>query len=446
MNENLLADHRSRARRRVRCLCCARPPRGSAGLDEISGGGLPAGRPTLVCGGSGLRQDHVRGRVPSSAARWTTASRGCSSRSRNAPTSWSRTSPRSASISRRPRRPGEGHVLDHVRVERSGDRGDRRVRSGGASSSGSGSPSTRSAPGGWCSTPSRRSSRLPLPTRRWCGPSCAGSSPAGSRSGASPPSSRPSGARGRAHARRPRGVRLRLRHSPRRARARAGGHPPPARRQVSRVRPRHQRVPLPHPRARHLGAPHHLDRPPARGLRRARVSTGVARLDVSVLGGKGLYRGSSVLVSGTAGAEQDQPGPAHAARGRLPPWREVPVLRLRGVAGPRSRATCGPSASISRPGWRTGSSASSPRAPRCSGWRCTSPPCTGRSRSSRRTWWWWDPHHQPALHRERDRRPRHWRFDPPHRLPQGADGDGPLHQPSPAAATPSSRPRWASRR
>jgi circadian clock protein KaiC len=28
-------------------------PSGIAGFDEISGGGLPAGRPTIVCGGAG---------------------------------------------------------------------------------------------------------------------------------------------------------------------------------------------------------------------------------------------------------------------------------------------------------------------------------------------------------------------------------------------------------
>jgi circadian clock protein KaiC len=31
----------------------AKSPTGIRGLDEITGGGLPAGRPTLVCGGAG---------------------------------------------------------------------------------------------------------------------------------------------------------------------------------------------------------------------------------------------------------------------------------------------------------------------------------------------------------------------------------------------------------
>ncbi len=32
-------------------------PTGIQGLDEITGGGLPRGRPTLVCGARRLRQD-----------------------------------------------------------------------------------------------------------------------------------------------------------------------------------------------------------------------------------------------------------------------------------------------------------------------------------------------------------------------------------------------------
>ncbi len=32
-------------------------PTGIAGLDQITEGGLPQGRPTLLCGNAGLRQD-----------------------------------------------------------------------------------------------------------------------------------------------------------------------------------------------------------------------------------------------------------------------------------------------------------------------------------------------------------------------------------------------------
>jgi len=36
-------------------------PTGIQGLDEITGGGLPRGRPTLVCGGPGRKQEGEAG-------------------------------------------------------------------------------------------------------------------------------------------------------------------------------------------------------------------------------------------------------------------------------------------------------------------------------------------------------------------------------------------------
>jgi hypothetical protein len=41
----------------------SKSPTGIRGLDEITGGGLPTGRPTLVCGQRRLRQDAARDRV-----------------------------------------------------------------------------------------------------------------------------------------------------------------------------------------------------------------------------------------------------------------------------------------------------------------------------------------------------------------------------------------------
>ena len=110
------------------------------------------------------------------------------------------------------------------------------------------------------------------------------------------------GERGDGHADppRPRGVRLRLRDPARPPRHRPGLDAPPARRQVPRLRARHQRVPVPDRRAtasRCCRSPRcgSTTRSPSE-----RVSTGIAGLD-AMLGGKGFYRGSSVLVSGTAG-------------------------------------------------------------------------------------------------------------------------------------------------
>jgi len=48
-----VAARRASAAKRVRDVQLAKAPSGIKGLDEITGGGLPRGRPTLVCGGPG---------------------------------------------------------------------------------------------------------------------------------------------------------------------------------------------------------------------------------------------------------------------------------------------------------------------------------------------------------------------------------------------------------
>ena len=61
-----------------------------------------------------------------------------------------------------------------------------------------------------------------------------------------------------------------------------------------------------------------------------RISTGIDRLD-GMMGGKGFYRGSSIMLSGTAGTGKKQR--RGAFRGcRLPPRRALPVFRFRGIA------------------------------------------------------------------------------------------------------------------
>ena len=62
-----------------------------------------------------------------------------------------------------------------------------------------------------------------------------------------------------------------------------------------------------------------------------RISTGIPRLD-EMLGGKGFYRGSSVLVSGTAGTGKTSLA-AHFVAAACRRGRALPLLRLRGVAG-----------------------------------------------------------------------------------------------------------------
>ncbi len=98
----------------------------------------------------------------------------------------------------------------------------------------------------------------------------------------------------------------------------------------------------------------------------SRVSSGIPRLD-AMLAGKGYYKGSSILVSGTAGA-----GKTQHRRGlrqqRLRARRAVPLLVVRGSRPSRSSATWRPSGST---------------------WAVTSArACCGSTRSARRSTAW----------------------------------------------------------
>ena len=55
---------------------------GIQGLDEITGGGLPTGRPTLVSGGAGSGKDTIRDWSSWFVAPRNTANPACSCRSR----------------------------------------------------------------------------------------------------------------------------------------------------------------------------------------------------------------------------------------------------------------------------------------------------------------------------------------------------------------------------
>ena len=115
------------------------------------------------------------------------ANRASSSPSKRPPGNWPPTAPRWVSTWPRWRRIGNWPSITSASSgARSRNRGSTTSR---ASSSGSGSPSIRSGPGGSRSTPWRCSSPG-CPTRASCGPSCAGYS-AGSRRRASPRSSPP---------------------------------------------------------------------------------------------------------------------------------------------------------------------------------------------------------------------------------------------------------------
>ena len=74
-------------------------PSGISGLDEITGGGLPKGRPTLVVGSAGSGKTLMAMEFLVTAPRSST-SRASSSPSRKRPRNWRRTSPRWALTSR----------------------------------------------------------------------------------------------------------------------------------------------------------------------------------------------------------------------------------------------------------------------------------------------------------------------------------------------------------
>ena len=63
-----------------------------------------------------------------------------------------------------------------------------------------------------------------------------------------------------------------------------------------------------------------------------RISSGVPRLD-RMLGGQGFYRGTTILVSGTAGTGKTSLA-AHLRRCRLPARRALPLFFLRRIPRP----------------------------------------------------------------------------------------------------------------
>ena len=315
------------------------------------------GRPTLVCGGAGCGKTLFAHGVPGPRRRRVRRARRLHGASRRPPRSSARTSPRSASTSRRSAAGQARHRPRPHRAER--DRGDRRVRPRGALHPPRRTPSTRSAPSGSCSTPSRRSSPacpnaaiLRAELRRlfrWL-----------KEKGVTAVDHRRARRR-HAHPPRPRGVRLRLRDPARPPGQRPDLDPAPAGRQVPRLDARHQRVPVPDRRAR--ASPSCRSRRSGSSTHasdRAHLHRHRQRLD-AMLGGQGVYRGSSVLVSGTAGTGKTSLA-AHFVDAACRRGERCLLLRLRGVAEPDR-----PQHALDRhrpgdAGSRTGCSASTPRA------------------------------------------------------------------------------------
>ena len=192
--------------------------------------------------------------------------------------------------------------------------------------------------------------------------------------------------RGPAHPPGPGGVRLRLRDPARQPGRGPDHHAPPAGRQVSRLGARHQRISVPDRRCGHQRPAGHLGRTSTTRSRARSSRPASPGLD-AMLGPGGFYRGSSILISGVAGTGKTTLARL-VRRCRLPPRRALPVLRLRGERATRSAATSAPSGlDLDAARRRAACCASRRRGPACTGWRCIWRGCTATSSSSGRTSW-----------------------------------------------------------
>ena len=158
---------------------------------------------------------------------------------------------------------------------------------------------------------------------------------------------------------------------------------PAAHRQVPRLGARHQRVSLPDRRERHLGAADHAASGSTTPASSERISTGVAPARRHARRRRLLPRHERARL-GHGRHRQEQPRRACSSTPPAGAARRRSTSRSRSRTS-RSSATCAPSASNLEPLGQEGAAcASRPRAPRCTAWRCTSSPCTRRSRSSSR--------------------------------------------------------------
>ena len=148
-------------------------PTGIPGLDEITDGGLPAGRPTLVCGGPGSGKTLLGITFLVNGARAVRRARRPDELRGERGGAGARTSRRSASTFRGS---SSGDAWSSTTSTSSAARSRKRASttSKGCSCA-STMPSGRSAPSAWCSTRSSRCS-AGCRTKPSCAPSCAGCS------------------------------------------------------------------------------------------------------------------------------------------------------------------------------------------------------------------------------------------------------------------------------
>ena len=240
----------------------AKTPTGIRGLDEITRGGLPKGRPTLVCGGPGSGKTLLALTFLVNGAIQFDEPGVLMTFEENAEEIAGDVASLGFDL---PKLIAEGKLaVDYVRVERSRDRGNGRVR-----------PRRAVRPARLRDRIGGRQARRPRHHRVALRGSQGRRHPPRGAAAAVPVAEgqgRHRGDHGRARRRPadqtgPRGVRLGCRDPARPPRPRSGLDAPPARGQVPRLPPRHERVSVPHRHHRHQRAAGVLDGP---GARRAR--------------------------------------------------------------------------------------------------------------------------------------------------------------------------------
>jgi circadian clock protein KaiC len=114
-----------------------------------------------------------------------------------------------------------------------------------------------------------------------------------------------------------------------------------------------------------------------------RIPSGIAGLD-EMLGGKGFYRGSSILLTGQRVlGKAVWPCILRMPRARA---ESAACTSLSKSRPRRSSATCDPWGSISKARYAPGSCNFTPHGRRCSDWRCTWCGCTSSSKGISRRW------------------------------------------------------------
>ena len=181
----------------------------------------------------------------------------------------------------------------------------------------------------------------------------------------------------------PGGIRLRLRHLARSSRGRSSDDPPHPRRQISRHHARHERVSVPHREGRHLDLADHFR--PARTHRLARAHPDRHRAARHHAGRQRiLSRKQHSPLRHRRHGQDERSG--DFCRCHLPAGRALPLHFLRGIPQPDHAQHGHDRARSAAVGEERDGSSFKPCGRFITGWKCTSPARSSSSPNSRRTW------------------------------------------------------------